>query len=225
MQFTTRAGKELYLAPQHSHSIKNTIVHIIGSNDEHFIIRDIDGIVIEFPKYLLDVNGIPVLDNTIVLSEALYARYVQQERENLNEKASDLIKDNFLQIIDHKELILQTPEYFLIRSSLLTSGAVYIGSLGYCLGSWLESMEELEVHSEYMISVGGSPLSGMNSYTAYDIKSRKIKRYLPYRTGHDLPGGFMIWLKKLEALSKRYSYYLRSNYLAVNKLIAEIQSL
>ena len=72
MQFTTKAGRELYLAPHHSHSIKNTIVHIIGSNDEHLIIKDIDGVIVEFPKYLLDVNGIPVWDNTIVLSEALY---------------------------------------------------------------------------------------------------------------------------------------------------------
>ena len=201
----------------------NYLVNVVGETEYFYLVSDIDGIIVNFPKEIIKINEIPIKNNVIQLSDTLYNEYFKKERQRLQEEAEYKLKINFGKIYENRDLVFNKPEYFLIRVRQFTSGGAYIGGCDYCLGSLIESWdqsnslilnEESEKSKVLMTSIQGSPLSGNNSWTGWSLENQKF-----------VSGKVEDWRKYLVEfieLSKKYKIRLRSDFRQIDKSMEEI---
>lgn len=95
-----------------------------------------------------------------------------------DESGLEMLFDNLDLILKHKDLILSDQDFYSIKIKGIGAGGCYIGGVNLLLGDLLTLWEYGKWHKDnkYYFYVIGSPLSGSNSASFYDIKERKIKR-------------------------------------------------
>lgn len=226
MDFTTQSGATLSLnlsAWQFPTSYETTIV---GETEETYLLVDQAGVQVSFPKDLVEANHLAMTDTGIALTEALHRNYFVNAVLERNAAAFERLWRHFTQVVAHRDLVFSRAEYFLIRHDRLGAGNTISGGFGYCLGGLLEAWfvtRELWMEREghpsgcYLVSAGGSLMSGMHSATLWSPDTQCFVEGV-----NDLKPGLYPWLHKLEVVSKRYRTRLDFQYLAIQQLLEEI---
>jgi len=147
--------------------------------DTEIKLVDRRGIEVIFPKEILESNRISFSDGRIILSREMYRSSFEKKFESDMHKTSDIVFDNFGKLLAMKSKLIQSQKTFLLRLPQLFTGFGH----QVCLGGWLEAIDEFTVipqsasgndSSVAIISLNGSPLSGLHSWTGYDLEDNRI---------------------------------------------------
>jgi hypothetical protein len=161
-----------------NHSVEVKILSECGDTNENLLLIDENGIVISFPKRLVQVNSLQIENEQIKLSQSMYDTWFKPKLESEVSELSGKVFSNFDVVVKNSNIILNDTEFRNIHLPFLKSTVLYNGSISYSLGKLLESWmhdEDLRVlSSAYMIKINVSQMSGINNYTAYSLKTRKI---------------------------------------------------
>jgi hypothetical protein len=129
----------------------------------------------------------------------------------------------------HRALVLSRAEYFLLAPRALSSGAAYMGGFNYSLGALFEAMEqktsgvyfeELGEHRDlYLVSLSGSPLSGVCSYLFWSEEQGFLSL-----TSSDcrLPGGFLAGIRAFKAVVAQANVGFTYQDEALEQLLMEL---
>ena len=67
-----------------SKQMQNKFLDIVGEIEvnavDYYLLKDISGLVIKFPKNLVFANGLKIADNKIGLTVSLYGAWVHEEK-------------------------------------------------------------------------------------------------------------------------------------------------
>ena len=158
------------------------------------------------PEYLINANGLNVIDNRVELPKGLYEYYfLETFRAN-----SLILLDTLYQayanlIFQNRNLVLNKAEYYLLKPSSLSTGFMYSGGIIYSLGNLFESFESGDhvYYDEfcgygkmYLVSMAASPLSGTifnatfwsdenNQFISFTNRKIDSKPQLPSNFGRD----------------------------------------
>jgi len=151
----------------------------IAVYDTEIKLLDKRGIEVVFPKEILESNRISFSDGRIILSREMYKNSFEKKHERDMRKTSEIVLDNFGKLLAMKSKLIQSQKTFLLRLPQLFTGFGH----QVCLGGWLEAIDEFTVipqsasgndSSVAIISLNGSPLSGLHSWTGYDLEDNRI---------------------------------------------------
>ncbi|MFN5762059.1 MAG: hypothetical protein ACK44U_08275, partial [Sphingobacteriales bacterium] len=184
-----------------------------------------DDITVEFPISILNANKrpIPEAGEYLEMSDEMYKTWFYGLNRKHTKEMESLLELHFGTLLEHSDLIMQTKEYYNIRSSWLTSGTSLGGAKSYTLGSLMESWLKNEIfylpdENLYMINIGGSLLSGAHIYTAWSRSKKSfVKGHLQKKYG-----GWMNYYKAFSALAGGYPYRNLSDIISMKKLLREI---
>ncbi len=184
-----------------------------------------DDITVEFPISILNANKrpIPEAGEYLEMSDEMYKTWFYGLNRKHTKELESLLELHFGTLLEHSDLIMQTKEYYNIRSSWLTSGTSLGGAKSYTLGSLMESWLKNEIfylpdENLYMINIGGSLLSGAHIYTAWSRSKKSfVKGHLQKKYG-----GWMNYYKAFSVLAGGYPYRNPSNIISMKKLLREI---
>ena len=147
----------------------NPTCEIINETREEYIFQNRNGIKSQIKKEILLANEIEIQGNQLVLTNSMYNYYiVEPERIKSKERFNQLFLENRTIIFQHKELILDRPEFYFLRPSSFTSGSTLGPVFSFCLGTLIESIKSgshyhidslLGHQNLFLVSVRGS-LSG-----------------------------------------------------------------
>ena len=103
------------------------------------------------------------------------------DNSQTNESEKNAVKMLFRNlglILQYKQEILTTPDFYNIRLYGALAGGVFIGTANFCLGDLLVLWEYTHWHSvdKYYYAIIGSPLSGVNTAYWYNQKLQKCER-------------------------------------------------
>lgn len=208
---------------------KDMTVFIIGESTvegrQHFILKNTENIMVEFPVDLMEANGLNQLtDGRLELTTPLYNHWFSEKRRQQWEWWSEKLRAHFDLVWESRDLLISKPEYFLIRTPWIHSGSIYhTGSFGYPLGALLESWkisEDLKLPGKelYMAGINGSSLSGIHNYLAWEPKACRFK-------SGSLIHGDSTWkefLQKFSTLHQMYPARLASDLLSIRQLLKEL---
>lgn len=119
-------------------------------------------------KSVVEANRLSIEHEQIVFSEGLYHHFFIQEVNRRKEAAVQLFRRQFVHVVEHRDLVLCRPEYFLIRNDRFGTGCTLTGGFDYCLGGLLEAwfiIRELWKERKgylmggYLVGASGSLLS------------------------------------------------------------------
>jgi len=169
------------------------------------ILRDHRDYTIEFPHELYTINSLSVHSgDRLSISKEMYDTWFQRAYHQEYKHLSDFAFQHFGKLLENSDLILQHEAYFNIRLPFLQSLMFYVGSRSYSLGallkSWIETDTFLLNNGTYMLSVSGSPLSGMAYYKAWCPK----KKEMIYNDLKDVNKTAMGIFKDFEALGNEF---------------------
>jgi hypothetical protein len=169
------------------------------------ILRDHRDYTIEFPYELYTINSLSVHSgDRLSISKEMYDTWFQRAYHQEYKHLSDFAFQHFGKLLENSDLILQHEAYFNIRLPFLQSLMIYVGSRSYSLGallkSWIETDTFLLNNGTYMLSVSGSPLSGMAYYKAWCPK----KKEMIYNDLKDVNKTAMSIFKDFEALGNEF---------------------
>ena len=184
-----------------------------------------DDITVEFPISILNANKrpIPEAGEYLEMSDEMYKTWFYGLNRKHTKEMESLLELHFGTLLEHSDLIMQTKEYYNIRSSWLTSGTSLGGAKSYTLGSLMESWLKNEIfylpdENLYMINIGGSLLSGAHIYTAWSRSKKSfVKGHLQKKYG-----GWMNYYKAFSTLADCYPYRNPSDIISMKKLLREI---
>lgn len=184
-----------------------------------------DDITVEFPISILNANKrpIPEAGEYLEMSDEMYKTWFYGLNRKHTKELESLLELHFGTLLEHSDLIMQTKEYYNIRSSWLTSGTSLGGAKSYTLGSLMESWLKNEIfylpdENLYMINIGGSLLSGAHIYTAWSRSKKSfVKGHLQKKYG-----GWMNYYKAFSVLAGGYPYRNPSDIISMKKLLREI---
>lgn len=138
-------------------------VRLISESDGYILIQDAQGLVASIAKAVFQSNHMDLPTGEFDLDPSLYRHYFkipQQHRKS--ELESKLLRTltNILCDPDLQRLVIETPEYYLIRPHWLRSGVSFGGgcqvTLGVMLQAWSTS-DELLIHNMNAIPWPKSP--------------------------------------------------------------------
>jgi hypothetical protein len=198
-------------------------VFAVGETENTLLVKNAHGLAFHLRKSVISTNGMASHLGCIVLPDALYKHHVEPVIKKANEQASLLLEKHFGLVMQNYHLVLQNPEYFLIRTPWLSSGGTVSGPVHYCLGglveSWMKSKKlrtkDREGKPVYVVRVGGSNLSG----------ALWAKGWVPSENkwaclGNDeLNGNLQAWLLQYSKLQSAYPQTLTADFAAIGKLI------
>jgi hypothetical protein len=186
------------------------------------ILQDHRNYIIEFPCELYIMNSLSVHSgNMLRMSREMYETWFERAYHQDYKHLSDIAFRHFDKLLEHSDLILQHEAYFNIRLPFLQSLMIYVGSRSYSLGallkSWIETDTFLLNNGTYMLSVSGSPLSGMAYYKAWCPKKKEII----YDDLSSVGKTSMSFFKKFEELEKEYPEKNISDLSTLKALLSE----
>jgi hypothetical protein len=150
---------------------------IVIAGVEYYLLKGKSKIEIQFPKNLVEANNLLLENNKLSITDSLYNRWLEITTKELFQKYDNLLYTHFKQLFDIREKIITSKNLYYAIPGWLYSGGVFIGSFSYSLGSlfqnW-ESTDELKYNGHLIIKIGGSALSGMNVYTAWDPMNNEL---------------------------------------------------
>ena len=150
---------------------------IVIAGVEYYLLKGKSKIEIQFPKNLVEANNLLLENNKLSITDSLYDKWFEITTKELFQKYAASLFVHFEQLFDIREKIITNKKLYYAMPSWLYSGGVYIGSFSYSLGSlfqnW-ESTDELKYNGHLIIKIGGSALSGVNTYTAWDPINKKV---------------------------------------------------
>jgi hypothetical protein len=184
-----------------------------------------DDITVEFPISILNANKRPIPDagEYLEMSDEMYKTWFYGLNRKHTKEMESLLELHFGTLLEHSDLIMQTKEYYNIRSSWLTSGTSLGGAKSYTLGSLMESWLKNEIfylpdENLYMINIGGSLLSGAHIYTAWSRSKKSfVKGHLQKKYG-----GWMNYYKAFSALASNNRYRNPSDIISMKNLLREV---
>jgi len=187
------------------------------------ILQDHRNYIIEFPCELYIMNSLSVHSgDRLSMSKEMYDTWFQRAYHQEYKHLSDFAFQHFGKLLENSDLILQHEAYFNIRLPFLQSLMVYGGSRSYSLGallkSWIETDTFLLNNGTYMLSVSGSPLSGMAYYKAWCPKKKEMiydDLNVPGKSG-------MGFFKEFEALGNQFPEQNLSDLSVLNALLREV---
>ena len=238
MQFKIKNGTELEIDLLHWQFADNNLISIIGETKDSYRIEDQNKIEISLPREIISINDILVKNNQFKFSRSLYKQYFGDVINALEHAAvfskSNGLRPNFARIVAYKELVFSRAEYFSIKPEIFFSGAPFNGGFKVCLGGLLESWissDDLLIKNHayegdlYLSKLGGSPLTGAYSACLWSFDNNEFVIKNTSQGAPSLTGGVLPWLKKLSSISELYPYEMDLNYLAIRKLMNEIDEL
>ncbi len=176
---------------------------------------------IQFPKNLVEANNLPIENNKLGITDSLYNRWLEITTKELFQKYDALLYTHFEQLFDIRVKIITSKNLYYAMPSWLYSGGVFIGSFSYSLGSlfknW-ESTDELKYNGHLIIKIGGSALSGMNVYTAWDPINNKLVTGNVNRDGIN----WLQYVKVFRKLSGEKTAGKELNFLQLKELIKTV---
>jgi hypothetical protein len=120
----------------------DTHISVISESDSHVLIRSSQGLVASIAKGVFRSNHIDPPSSEMDLDPSLYRHYFKDPTHNrkgdLDERLLKSLKD-ILSNLNHQQLVINTPQYYLIRPEWLRSGLAYGGSCQATLGAMLQA--------------------------------------------------------------------------------------
>jgi hypothetical protein len=196
---------------ENNHSENRYDVKLVGERwddageNKILILQDHRDYTIEFPDELYTINSLSLHSgNMLRMSREMYKTWFERAYHQDYKHLSDIAFRHFGKLLEHSDLILRNQAYFNIRLPFLSSLMVYVGSRSYSLGalltSWIETDTFLLNNGAYMISISGSPLSGIAYYKAWCPK----KKEMIYNNLKDVNKTAMSIFKDFEALRNEF---------------------
>jgi hypothetical protein len=188
------------------------------------ILQDHRNYIIEFPYELYTMNSLSVHSgDRLSMSKEMYDTWFQRAYHQEYKHLSDFAFQHFSKLLENSDLILQHEAYFNIRLPFLQSLMVYVGSRSYSLGALLKSWIETDTfhlnNGTYMLSVSGSPLSGMAYYKAWCPKKKEIiydHLNVPGKSG-------MSFFKEFDVLEKEHLAKNISDMIHLKTLLTDLR--
>ncbi|MFN6373926.1 MAG: hypothetical protein ACK4YD_02055 [Chitinophagia bacterium] len=183
MSYRFNKKNNIYASNKSIRSVTSTSVDLqilseSGETTDHLLLMDQNGIILSFPKTLVIANSLNIENGKIKFSQSMYDTWFQPKVLYEISELSEKLFRNFDIVVKHSNIILTDSEFSNIHLPFLKSTILYSGSLSYPLGKLLESWiyeDDLRIsNTTYMLKINVSPLSGVNNYTAYSTKTRKI---------------------------------------------------
>jgi hypothetical protein len=144
--------------------------HRIAPNGTITLIIDSGiGVQAEIPAGIFTANHEPIPPvGTFSISSAKYDAWFKQLISKEYQELSDLLYDHFNGLMAQKDKILSDPDLFMLGARFILSGTSVTGGKRYPIGPLLRDWERSDMlksrdGKSYIISVGGSLLSGANS--------------------------------------------------------------
>ncbi len=199
--FTTRYGRKLSFDEQRWNLRTQTYTcQIIGEREEDYLLLDANTLVTWIPKATIRDNVFEVKSDEVTLSAGVYAKWISAPRGQSSYLRMQQLFEQYKELLfSQRKLILSRGEYYLLSPDVLKSGGAYIGGFRYSLGVLVEAMEEKAkgVYFEelagyralYLVSVTGSPLSGMHDSLFWSEEDQQLIRITSSQCR--LPGGFI----------------------------------
>lgn len=154
---------------------------VYSASGELVILRvaDMGGFVVDYPYALIKANEIKIdSEGCFLLTAAGYNTWFTPLVNSEYNRLSKIFEENFDKIVANTQVILSNADFSSIRVSLLKSQMAYGGAVYYSLGSllscWINSTSLEVTPGNYMVNIGGSPLSGANKYVAWSVKEKKF---------------------------------------------------
>jgi hypothetical protein len=118
-------------------------VAFLSETDQYILLRDIQGTVVSIAKSVFRSNHQEVPSGDVSLDPSLYDQYFKNATVK-HKRALDLrLLKQLSSILTRQELVIETPEYYLIRpywlASAMTFGGACHASLGAMLQAWSTS--------------------------------------------------------------------------------------
>lgn len=142
-------------------------------------ITDMGGFVVDYPYSLIKANEIKIdAEGCFLLTAAGYNAWFTPLVNNEYKRLSKIFEENFNKVVANSQIIVANSEFSSIHVSLLKSQMAYGGAVHYSLGAllncWINSTSLEVTPGNYMINIGGSPLSGANKYMAWSVREKKF---------------------------------------------------
>lgn len=203
--FTTRYGRKLpFDAQRWSIGTENYTCQIVGEREDDYQLLDANTLVTWVPKATIRDNAYEIVGDEVTLSEGVYAKWITGPPVAQSyQRLKALYVEHQEVLFANRQLVLTRGEYYGLFPSLLQSGGAYIGGFRYSLGALFEAMEEKAagVYFEgfaghgalYLVSLSGSPLSGMHHSLFWSDEQQQFVRIDSYE--QRLPGGFLVAIR------------------------------
>ena len=186
------------------------------------------------PESLIEANELKIIDNTVDLSIGLYENWFLKKNKAKSQEIFEKLYSKYSsEIFKNRTLVMNNPEYYLLRPKSLTSGFIYGSGISYNLGKLFESFESgnhvyyddfCGYKKMYLVSMAASPLSG----TLFRVVfwSDYTNEFVHFNSESNFPKNFGTAQGRalIEMLSEHYTVNLRQD-VAIKKLIDEIMSL
>ena len=140
-EFTTKNGRNLDIDLSKwkidEHSGHCTIIEI---NEGNLLLKNKYDDRFTIPEYLINANGLNVIDNRVELPKGLYEYYfLETFRANSLILLDTLYQAYATLIFQNRNLVLNKAENYLLKPSSLSTGFMYSGGIIYSLGNLFES--------------------------------------------------------------------------------------
>lgn len=197
--FTTNNGKEFEIdLSKWMVEKKDCQCKIIDVSEGNVILENKSKDIFSIPENIIAVNGFNIQNSTLTLTKSLYEHwFLSKCLKETRELFESLYERYATQIFQNRELVMNIPEYYLLKPSNLSCGFMYTGGTSYSLGRLFESFESgKHVYYEefcgfkkmFLLSMAASPLTGI-IYSAH-FWSEDSKRFVRYDKSASFPKGF-----------------------------------
>jgi hypothetical protein len=165
----TKAGKLLPIDFSQWKVDEDSTCKILDEIDGNLVLENKSGHIASICKHLIQDNLIRITKDYIDIKGLYHHYFITNYLANDKHKMNRLFENHVALIFQHRDLVLNKAEYYLLNPDILSSGGMYIGGFKYSLGSLFESIEsgnhyyydEIDGHKElYLVSMASSPLSG-----------------------------------------------------------------
>lgn len=173
-------------------------VTFLSESDEYILIQDTQGLVASIAKGVFRSNHQEIPSESFELDPSLYKNYFESVSKERKRALDERLLRQFTSILrnpDQRNLVIQTPEYYLIRPYWLQSAMAYGGScratLGAMLQAWSSSKKlrytDIEAHrSSYLYGSDSQPDEELS--TSSTSPQRVSKFMLMHINGSPLSG-------------------------------------
>jgi len=117
-------------------------VSVIIESDSHILIRNSQGLVASIAKGVFRSNHMEPPTGEFDLDRSLYRHYFKDLAENRKYELDGRLLKSLTGILtnpEHQQMVIDTPEYYLIRPEWLRSGVAFGGGCQATLGAMLQA--------------------------------------------------------------------------------------
>ena len=229
---TTRYGRKLAFDEQRwSLRTENYTCQIVGEREDDYLLLDANILVTWVPKATIRDNAYEIVGDEVKLSAIVYAKWITSPREIQSQlRLQELFSTHRELLFANRQQVLSRGEYYLLNPDLLRSGGAYLGGFRYSLGALVEAMEEKApgvyfeefagYHELYLVSLSGSPLSGIHHSLFWSEEGQQLIRINSSQSR--LPGGFMAAIRAFKEAVNQSSGGLSYPGEALEQLLGEL---